>query len=78
MPCETLRYGPLALEMPRLTGTELRDADMESWLIEDQIQIYRLFREHQTPLANDTVERLTGRKPKTFSEFAQDYASAFR
>jgi len=30
MPCETLRYGPLALEMPRLTGTELRDAVEQS------------------------------------------------
>ena len=56
---------------------ELKNSGFEDWLIEDQIQIYRMFNGLLTPLVNDTVERVTGKKPRSFLQFALDYAPVF-
>ncbi len=40
--------------------------------------IWRLYREGKASLVTNDVERLTGRKPITFDQFARDYAFAFQ
>ncbi|HEX7343813.1 MAG TPA: SDR family oxidoreductase [bacterium] len=70
-----IRYEDISEEAFR---AEWRQAGHEDWLIDDQIEIFRRFRDLQSPLVNDTGERITGRKPKTFADFARDYASSFK
>ncbi len=57
---------------------EWRQAGHDDWLIDDQIEIFRQFRDLQSPMVNDTVERITGRKPRTFADFVRDHAFSFR
>ena len=57
---------------------EWRQAGHDDWLIDDQIEIFRQFRDLQSPMVNDTVERITGRTPRTFADFVRDHAFSFR
>jgi len=48
------------------------------WSADALIDLQRLYRECKASLVADDFERLTGRKPITFDQFALDYAFAFR
>jgi uncharacterized protein YbjT (DUF2867 family) len=53
-------------------------AGTPEWSAEALLDLQRLYREGKASLVTDDVERLTGRKPITFDQFARDYAFAFR
>jgi hypothetical protein len=63
---------PFAPPLPRpLAGDD--DSSVEALL-----DVQRLYREGNASLVSDDVERLTGREPITFDQFARDYAFAFQ
>ena len=55
----------------------LTEAGMPDWLVSHLTQLFPLLREGLAEQTTDTVERLTGRHPRSFREFARDYAPAF-
>src|SRR6266576_457565 len=50
----------------------------QEWSVDALVDLQLLYREGKASLLTDDVERLTGRKPKTFDQFARDYAFAFQ
>jgi len=52
-------------------------AGMPDWLVTHLGQLFRLIRQGALERTTDTVETLTGKPPRTFAEFARDYAGAF-
>ena len=69
-----IRYEDVTEDQARL---ELQQVGSPPWLIDDQIAIYRHFRNVQNPLMNRTIEQLTGRQPRTLKEFIRDYRAEF-
>ena len=65
LPAAELKKGILSTGTPELSADALTDQQ-------------RLYREGKVSLVADDFERLTGRKPITFDQFALDYAFAFR
>jgi hypothetical protein len=53
-------------------------AGMPEWPADALLDLQRLYREGKASPVSDDVERLTGRKPITFDQFAHDYAFAFQ
>ena len=51
---------------------------MPEWSAKALLDLQRLYREGKASMVTDDVERLTGRKPISFDQFARDYAFAFR
>ena len=51
---------------------------MPEWSADALVDLQRLYREGKASVLSDDVERLTGRKPITFDQFARDYAFAFQ
>ena len=57
----------------------LREAELPPWHIGAQLALASYQRQGAgTGILTDTVEALTGRPPRTFQEFAREYAPAFR
>jgi hypothetical protein len=56
----------------------MREAGMEDWLIDATIEPYRIIRAGYASQTTKVVEQITGQKPITFSQFAKDYAGAFK
>ena len=65
LPAAELKKGILSTGTPEWSADALTDQQ-------------RLYREGKVSLVADDFERLTGRKPITFDQFALDYAFAFR
>ena len=65
-----------------LPATELKKGLLSigtpDWSADALIDLQRLYGEGKASRVTDDVERLTGRKPITFDQFARDYAFAFR
>jgi hypothetical protein len=53
-------------------------AGTPEWSADALLDLQRLYREGKASVLTDDVERLTGHKPITFDQFAQDYAFAFQ
>jgi len=53
-------------------------AGIPGWSADALLDLQRLYREGKASLVTNDVERLTGRKPITFDQFARDYAFAFQ
>jgi uncharacterized protein YbjT (DUF2867 family) len=53
-------------------------AGVPEWSADALLDLQRFYREGKAGLMTDDVERLTGRKPIMFDQFAHDYAFAFR
>ncbi|PRY16319.1 uncharacterized protein YbjT (DUF2867 family) [Pontibacter ummariensis] len=49
----------------------------QDWMANALLELYRVQRAGHSSITNDTVERLTGRPPRTFRQFAEDCKSAF-
>lgn len=64
-----------------LPPTELKkvllSAGMLEWSADALVDLQCLYREGKAGMVTDDVERLTGRKPITFDQFARDYAFAW-
>jgi hypothetical protein len=55
----------------------LLSAGMPEWSSDALVDLQRLYREGKASMVTDDVERLTGRAPITFDQFARDYAFAW-
>ncbi len=89
---EALTNGHVAEKISRVAGRKisyvdlppaefrkaLLSAGMPEWSADALLDLQRLYREGKASLVTDDIERLTGRKPITFDQFAHDYAFAFR
>ena len=52
-------------------------AGTPEWLADGILELYASFRAGEGELATETVERVTGRRARSFDEFAVDYAEHF-
>lgn len=89
---EALTNGHVAEKISRVAGRKIsyvdlppaefkkaiRSAGMPEWSADALLDLQRLYREGKASPVSDDVERLTGRKPITFDQFAHDYAFAFQ
>ena len=53
-------------------------AGIPGWSADALLDLQRLYREGKASLVTNDVQRLIGRKPITFDQFARDYAFAFQ
>jgi uncharacterized protein YbjT (DUF2867 family) len=56
----------------------MKDAGMDEWTINSMIELFEITRAGYLSTISPVVEQLTGNKPITFSQFAKDYAEAFK
>ena len=63
-------------EEDELRGMEERGAP--DWIIHTYIEGGRILREGRLSAVLPTVEQVTGKKPRSFEQFARDYAEAFQ
>jgi len=89
---EALTNEQVAEKISRVAGREITYKDLppvefkkallssgtQEWSVDALVDLQRFYREGKASLLTDDVERLTGRKPKTFDQFARDYAFAFQ
>ena len=54
------------------------EAGLPDWMVNSGIEGDRLTREGRLSAVLPTVEEVTGKKPRSFEQFARDYAEAFR
>src|SRR5215469_2062253 len=76
------RVAGLKISYVDLPPTELKKAILSTgvpeWSADALLDLQRLYREGKASLVTNDVERLIGRKPITFDQFARDYAFAFQ
>jgi uncharacterized protein YbjT (DUF2867 family) len=89
---ESLTNDQVAEKISRVAGRKITYVDLQAaefkkgilsagtaeWSADALLDLQRLYREGKASLVTDNVERLTGRKPITFDQFARDYAFAFQ
>lgn len=51
---------------------------MPEWMADSMMELHRTTKSGQATTVTDTVERILGRKPKSFVEFAKDHADTFK
>jgi uncharacterized protein YbjT (DUF2867 family) len=56
----------------------MKDMGMDEWTITSMIELFEITREGYVSTISPVVEQVTGNKPVTFSQFAKDYAGAFK
>jgi uncharacterized protein YbjT (DUF2867 family) len=56
----------------------MKEMDMSDWLINTISELHDYFRKGNASQVSSAVEEVTGKKPISFSQFAKDYAEAFR
>ena len=56
----------------------MKEAGLPDWMINAAIEADKLTREGRGSAVLPTVEEVTGKKPRSFEQFARDYAEAFR
>jgi uncharacterized protein YbjT (DUF2867 family) len=69
-----VRYIDVSLEETRQT---LLAAGLDEYLVNEYIVYYRAFAEGLGDFISDDFERVTGRQPRSFAEFAADHAEEF-
>ena len=57
-----------------MTGTAMADMGSPEETIDTLMGLNNIIREGYTAVVTDAVESVTGRAPRTFEDFAQDYA----
>jgi uncharacterized protein YbjT (DUF2867 family) len=70
-----VRYVDVPLEETRAAVTR---AGMPAWLVEDMLGFQSAIAAGGAGGVSGDVERILGRKPRSFDDFAHDYAAAFR
>lgn len=89
---EALTFEEMALELSHATGKkityvhvppeyarkQLLQMGQPRWLVEDMIVLSASFREGYGAAVSPAVRDVTNRAPRSFSEFARDYAPVFR
>ncbi|HZC50369.1 MAG TPA: SDR family oxidoreductase [Nitrososphaeraceae archaeon] len=56
----------------------MKHTGMDDWLIDAMMESYSIIRAGHVSQTTDVVEQITGRKPISFSQFANDYVKFFR
>lgn len=56
----------------------MKEMGMSDWIINTISELYDYFRKGNASQVSSAVEEVTGKKPISFSQFAKDYAGAFR
>jgi uncharacterized protein YbjT (DUF2867 family) len=56
----------------------MKDMGMDEWTINSMIELFGITRSGYVSDISHAVEQITGNKPITFSQFARDYAGAFK
>ena len=60
------------------TRGAMKEMGMGDWLINTISELHDYFRKGNASQVSSAVEEVTGKKPTSFSQFAKDYAEAFR
>ena len=58
--------------------TAMKEIGMSDWLINTVLELSDYFRKGKASEVSPAIEEVTGRKPISFFQFANDYADAFR
>lgn len=56
----------------------MRQRQLPEWLIAALAELHSVCKAGQATQLTDTIEKLTGRKPRTIFDFAQDYCACFQ
>jgi uncharacterized protein YbjT (DUF2867 family) len=89
---EALTYGQAAEILSKAVGKKInyvnvtdqdarkgmKDMSMDEWTIKSMIELFEITRAGYVSEISPIVEQVTGNKPITFSQFAKDYAGAFK
>ena len=89
---EALSYGQAAEILSKAVGKKInyvnvtdqdarngmKDMSMDEWTIKSMIELFEITRAGYVSEISPIVEQVTGNKPITFSQFAKDYAGAFK
>lgn len=89
---EALSYGQAAEILSKAVGKKInyvnvtdqdarkgmKDMSMDEWTIKSMIELFEITRAGYVSEISPIVEQVTGNKPITFSQFAKDYARAFK
>ena len=51
---------------------------LPEWYIDDLLKLYRQFQEGKGERIWQDFERITGKRPRAFKQFARDYSGVFR
>jgi uncharacterized protein YbjT (DUF2867 family) len=60
------------------TRKGMKDMGADEWTINSMIELFGIARAGYLSEISTAVEQVTGNKPTTFSQFARNYASAFK
>jgi uncharacterized protein YbjT (DUF2867 family) len=63
---------------PEYAKKQMMAEGVPRWLAEDMIVLAASFRDGYGATVTQTVAEVTGQKPRTFRQFAREYAGAFR
>ncbi|MGV3502188.1 MAG: SDR family oxidoreductase [Adhaeribacter sp.] len=67
------------VEVPEEAARQtMQQHHMPAWMIRALTELNTYCREGQQAQVHDTIEKLTGRKPRTIYDFAQDYLTCFQ
>ena len=89
---EALTYGQVAEILSKAVGKKInyvnvtaqdarkgmKDMSMDEWTIKSMIELFEITRAGYVSEISPIVEQVTGNKPITFSQFANDYAGSFK
>jgi nucleoside-diphosphate-sugar epimerase len=89
---EALSYYQMAELLSNATGKEIsyvsiseeearaamKEMGMDDWLINTILELSNYFKRGHASQVSSAIQEATGRKPVSFSQFANDYAEAFR
>lgn len=89
---EALTHKQVADILSKVTGKEInyvsttdeqtrqgmKQMGMLDWMIDGMLGLYKVFMSGISSKVTDTVEKVAGKKPITFEQFAKDYANAFK
>jgi uncharacterized protein YbjT (DUF2867 family) len=89
---EALTYGQAAEILSKAVGKKInyvnvtdqdarkgmKDMSMDEWTIKSMIELFEITRAGYVSEISPIIEQVTGNKPITFSQFAKDYAGAFK
>jgi hypothetical protein len=56
----------------------MKDSSIGDWWINVFMEVYDFYKGGTQEQISSAVEEVTGKKPISFSQFAKDYAEAFR
>jgi uncharacterized protein YbjT (DUF2867 family) len=62
---------------PEYFRKQLLGGGVPRWLVDDMLLLFASFRDGYGAAVSDSVQAVTGHKPRTFRQFARDYAAAF-